>query len=209
MDLCYNVKKLNLNEVIIMKKTQITQPFRPVYPSPAGLIVSIDSLGNPNVMTAGEIFNISLKSPCIIGIALRKATYTHELITESKEFSVNFPTVNQLELMDLVGTISGREGMDKLKEYDIKTTNSETIKSPIITDCPVNLECKMLSVQEVGDHDLFLGEVTMMHVDADKINEKNQIEIEKVDSFAFGEWGYYRIAEKIGDFGFSRRTKQL
>jgi len=183
---------------------KIHNPFRPVYPSPAGLIVSVDENKKPNVMTAGEVFNISLKDPCIIGIALRKATYTHGLICESKEFTVNFPTVAILDKMDLVGTISGRDGLDKFKEYGLTTLMSDVVNSPIIEECPVNLECKMLNVSEVGDHDLFLGEVVAMHVDEDKLDDGGKVDIEKVDGFAFAEWAYYSFGEKIGTLGFAR-----
>lgn len=188
-----------------MSKIKIDVPFRPVYPSPAGLIVSVDKDKKPNVMTAGEVFNISLKNPCIIGIALRKATYTHGLIVESQEFTVNFPTVAMIDKMDLVGTISGRNGFDKFAEYGLTKVTSDVVNSPIIAECPVNLECKMLSVQEVGDHDLFLGEVVAMHVDGDKLDAEGKVDIEKVDGFAFAEWSYYRMGEKIGTFGYTRK----
>ncbi|MCL2610498.1 MAG: flavin reductase family protein [Defluviitaleaceae bacterium] len=187
-------------------KTRVNVPFRPVYPSPAGLIVSIDENKKPNVMTAGEIFNISLKDPCIIGIALRKATYTHDLICASKEFTVNFPTVEILHKMDLVGTTTGRNGLDKFEEYGLMKLKSDVIDSPIIAECPVNLECKMLSVTEVGDHDLFFGEVVAMHVDSDKLGENQRVLIEKVDGFLFAEWGYYKFGEKLGDFGFASKN---
>jgi len=188
-----------------MSKIKVNKPFRPVYPSPAALIISIDKNKKPNVMTAGEVFNISLKEPCIIGIALRKATYTHGLICQSKEFTVNFPTIAIMDKMDLVGTISGRDGFDKFKEYGLTALKSDILNSPIIKECPVNLECEMLSVTEVGDHDLFLGKVVMMHIDEDKFDADGQVNIEKVDGFAFAEWAYYRMGEKLEEFGFSRK----
>lgn len=190
-----------------MNKVRIKTPFRPVYPSPAAMIVSIDSNNNPNVMSAGEVFNISLRDPCIIGIALRKATYTHGLICESKEFTVNFPSVHQLTMMDLVGTCSGRDGFNKFAEYNIETIPSDEIRSPIIKACPMNLECIMMSVTEVGDHDLFLGKVVAMHVDEDKVDQHDKMLIEKMDGFLFAEWQYYNIGDKIGKFGFSRKAE--
>jgi len=188
-----------------MQKTKINVPFRPVYPSPAGLIVSIDENKKPNVMTAGEIFNIGLKEPAIIGIALRKATYTHSLIVKSGQFTVNLPTASILDKVDLVGTCTGRDGLDKFSEYGLTPIKSSVIDAPIIEECPVNLECKMLNVSEVGDHDLFLGEVVAMHVDSDKLGENQRILIEKVDGFLFAEWGYYKFGEKIGELYFSRK----
>jgi len=189
-----------------MEKIRVKNPFRPIYPSPAGLIVSVDKNGKPNVMTAGELFNIGLKSPCIIGTALRKATYTHGLIVESGQFTANIPTAAILDKVDLVGTISGRSGIDKFAEYGLAIQASQEVVPPIIKECPINLECKLLSVSEVGDHDLFLGEVVAMHVDSDKISENEEVLIDKIDGFLFAEWHYYRFGEKIGDrFGYTRQ----
>lgn len=188
-----------------MKKTRVKVPFRPVYPSPAGLIVSIDENGNNNIMTAGEIFNIGLMNPTIIGIAIRKATYTHSLISKSMEFTVNLPTVAILDKVDLIGTISGRNGLDKFKEYKLTPLDSGQVKPPIIEECPVNLECQALSITEVGDHDLILGKVLAMYVDEDKLDEKQRVQIEKVDAFSYAESGYYSFGKKLGEFGYTRK----
>ena len=187
-----------------MQKTKINLPFRPVYPSPAGLIVSIDEHKKPNVMTAAEVFNIGLKEPAIIGIALRKATYTHSLITKKAQFTVNLPTAAILDKVDMVGSISGRNGLDKFSKYGLTPIKSSIIETHIIEECPVNLECKLLNVSKVGDHDLFLGEVVAMHVDSDKLDEKQRVLIEKVDGFFVAEWSYYSFGKKLGNFGFTR-----
>ena len=187
-----------------MKKTRVIKPFRPVYPSPIGLIVAVDAQGKPNVMAAGEVFNIGLREPCIIGIALRKATYTHGLIVESKQFTVNFTPASIMDKMDLVGTSTGRDVPDKFAEYGLTPLPSIEVAPPIIEECHVNLECKMLNVSEVGDHDLFLGEVVAMHVDDDKLDDNQKVIIEKADGLLFAEWEYYKIGEKVGSFGFTR-----
>ena len=188
-----------------MSKTRIKNPFRPVCPSPAGLIVSVDENLKPNIMTVGELFNISLREPTIIGIAIRKATYTHKLISASMEFSANLPTAAILKEVDLIGTISGRNGLNKFTEYGLTPITSEMIAPPIIKECPVNMECKVLSITEVGDHDLFLGKVLALHVDSDKITANEKILVEKLDGFFFAEWEYYRFGEKLGDLAFSRK----
>ncbi|MCL2059200.1 MAG: flavin reductase family protein [Oscillospiraceae bacterium] len=191
-----------------MNKTRFKAPFRPVYPSPAGLIVSIDENGKNNVMTAGEIFNIGLRNPTIIGIALRKAVYTHSLIVRSGEFTVNFATAAMIDKVDLVGTISGRDGLDKFSEYGLTPIASAEVKPAIILECPVNLECKLLNVTVVGDHDLMLGEVLAMHVDSDKMElrgGRERMVVEKLDAFLFAEGEYFRVGEKIGYQGFTRK----
>jgi Conserved protein/domain typically associated with flavoprotein oxygenases, DIM6/NTAB family len=191
----------------MIEKVRIKTPFRPVYPSPAALIVSVDEHKKSNIMTAGEVFNIGLKSPAIIGIALRKATYTHSLITKTMEFTVNFPTMDILDKVDLVGTISGRNGLDKFAEYKLTALKSDEVIPPIVEECPVNLECKALSITPVGDHDLILGEVVAMHVDADKLDENHKVLIEQVNGFLYAEWAYYAFGEKIGEFGYTRKRE--
>ena len=188
-----------------MSKIRIDAPSRPVYPSPAGLIVSVDENGKSNVMTAAEVFNVSLSRPPIVGIALRKATYTHSLIVKSREFTVNFPTVAILDKVDAVGSVSGRGGLDKFAEFQLTPLPSDEVKSVIIAECPVNLECKLLSVTEVGDHDLMLGEVVAMHVDSDKVNGRQHPIVEKLDAFAYAESAYYRIGEKLDVHGYTQK----
>ena len=58
------------------------KPRRPVYPTPAGLVVSVDAAGKPNIITLGEIFNLSIRNPVWVGIAVREANYSHGLIKD-------------------------------------------------------------------------------------------------------------------------------
>ena len=46
--------------------------YRPIFPTPAGLVVSIDAAGKPNIITLGEIFNLSIREPVWVGIAIRE-----------------------------------------------------------------------------------------------------------------------------------------
>ena len=192
-----------------MQKTKVKDPFRPVFPSPAGLIVSIDENKKPNVMTAGEIFNIDLRNPAVVGISIREATYTHSLITKSRQFTINFPTSAILEQVDLVGTFSGSTGLDKFEKYGLTPVKSSEIDTPIIAECPVNLECKITSITDVGEHTLFIAEVVAMHVDSDKLGKNEEMLIEKMDSIVFAEWQYFKLGERLNDMAFASGGKKL
>ena len=67
-----------------MRKRSI-KPFRPVHPSPAALVTSMTEDGRPNIITLGEVFNISVSTPVILGIAIAKARYSHEVISATRE----------------------------------------------------------------------------------------------------------------------------
>jgi flavin reductase (DIM6/NTAB) family NADH-FMN oxidoreductase RutF len=192
----------------MFEKTRVEVPYRPVVPTPIGLIVSVDENKKPNIMSAGEIFNIGLRNPCIIGIALRKATYSHGLISRSGEFTANIPTRKLLVQTDGVGLVSGRDGRDKFADFGLSPLPSVTVTPPIIGECPVNLECKVLSITEVGDHDLFLGEVLYMRVDSDKLGENQRMLVEQMDFILYAEWEYYATGGKLGSHGLARQAAQ-
>ena len=71
-----------------MTRRQVT-PHRPIYPTPAALVTSVDADGRPNIITLGEAFNISIARPVILGIAIRKERYSHQLISETREYVEN------------------------------------------------------------------------------------------------------------------------
>jgi flavin reductase (DIM6/NTAB) family NADH-FMN oxidoreductase RutF len=183
-------------------KVQVT-PLRPVYPSPAALITSVDEDGNPNIVTLGECFNVSVRTPVIVGIAIRTATYSHGLIRGQGEFTVNLPTADLLRKVDAIGMVSGRD-CDKFERFGLTPLPAQEVAPPLIAECPLNLECKVLSEQEVGDHQLFLGEVLVQHVDADRLDDSGRPDPEKLDTFVFALWSYYALGPRIGRFGFSR-----
>jgi flavin reductase (DIM6/NTAB) family NADH-FMN oxidoreductase RutF len=178
-----------------MTKRQVV-PHRPVYPTPAGLITSVDAAGRPNILTLGEVFNISISRPVILGIAIRKERYSHQLISETQEYVVNLPTREIAEKVWYCGSVSGRT-VDKFAESGLTPLPAQRVRPPLIAECPVNLECKLLEVQEIGDHDLFLGEVLVQHVDEDVLDEAGRIVVGKLRGFAFVSGEFWTLGERM------------
>lgn len=187
----------------MVKKVRI-EPDRPVYPTPAALITTADKDGKPNIITLGEVFNVGIKDPTILGIAVRPHRYSYQLIQQTGEFCVNLPPVTILRQVDLVGTRSGKTGIDKFKEYGLTPMPADEITPPLIAECPVNLECRVISMTTVGDHELILGECVAAHVDEDKLDDKMKPFIEKMQTFIYAENAYYEVGKKIASAGFSR-----
>ena len=148
------------------------------------MITSADADGTPNIITLGEVFNVSLEEPPIAGIAIRKATYTHGLISESGEFVINLAKKANLEQVWFCGTHSGRE-VDKFSGCGLTMIPSTKVRPPLIAECPVNLECRLHAVHEVGDHDLFLGEVVAAHADESVLSNDGNVDYDKLDMFCF------------------------
>ena len=178
-----------------MAKVQVT-PNRPVYPTPAGLVTSADEEGNPNIITLGEIFNISIADPVILGIAIRKVTYSHKLISKTREYVVNLPTAAIIDKVRYCGSVSGSD-VDKFKESGLTPLPAKVVRPPLIAECPVNVECKVLDILEIGDHDLFLGEAVAQHVSEGVLDENGKIVTDKLDGYAMVPGGMRAFGRKI------------
>ncbi len=183
------------------------EPYRPISPSPAALVTSCDGEGAANIITLGEVFNISIRKPVIVGIAIRPATYSHGLIRETKEYVINLPTAKMVQKVDRCGTVSGRAGRDKFSEFGLTPIPSIKVKAPGIEECPVNIECEVIDILRIGDHDLFLGQVAAMRVDEDRLDEKGEIRMGSLDPIVYLTGEYWSIGERIGRLYFSAKNE--
>lgn len=144
-----------------MKKMEVpnAKAYRLVYPRPVVLVSCIDpETGKPNIITIALAVPLSVNPP-LVGILVAPRRYSHELISRSKEFVVNIPTIEILEKAIKCGKVSGRRH-DKFSEFGLTPRPAKTVKTPIIEECVAHLECKLVNQITTGDHTLFIGEVT-------------------------------------------------
>ena len=120
-----------------------------------------------NVMAAEWTMQISY-DPLLIAIFLHQGSITLKNIRETKEFGVNVSSEKQSTLVNIAGGYSGSE-IDKLKVKNSFTfLKSKFIKSPIITNCVINAECRVFSIKKIGDHVMVVGKVIAMKYDKTK-----------------------------------------
>lgn len=178
-----------------MNKKQVL-PSRPVYPTPAALITSVDAQGRPNIITLGEVFNISIAEPVILGIAIRKERYSHALISQTREYVVNLPTCAIARAVWQCGSVSGRK-VDKFARTGLTPLPAAVVRPPLIAECPVNIECQVIDIQVIGDHDLFLGRAVAQHVDEAVLGPDGRIEVAKLDSFALVQGEFWSLGRRL------------
>ncbi len=169
---------------------------RPVYPSPAGLVTSVDAEGRPNIITLGEIFNLSISQPAIVGIAIAPARYSHELISKQGEYVVNLPTAELLPKVLACGSMSGRD-KDKFAEVGLTPLPATHVKPPLIAECPVNIECRVLKVETIGDHDLFQGEVLAHHVSPEVLTEEGKFDPSKLSTVVLAGGHFFDLGAHL------------
>jgi len=181
----------------------LKRPTRIVYPTPAALVTCVDREGKPNIITLAEVFHPCIANPTMIGLAIAPQRYSNRLIRETREFVVNFPTVDLVEKVDGCGCVSGRD-VDKFERFGLTPMPAKHVKPPLIKECPVNVECVLKSVQPIGYHDFFMGEVVAIHVDEEVLDENGNIIPEKLRPIVFVLGEYWSLGERVGRYGFSR-----
>lgn len=170
--------------------------YRPVFPSPAGLVTSIDDQGQPNIITLGEIFNLSIRQPVIIGIAIAPGRYSHELISKQGEFVVNLPPADLLAKVLACGSMSGRN-KNKFAETGLTPIPASHVKPPLIAECPVNIECRVVKIETIGDHDLFAGEVLAHHVSPEVLTEDGRFDPSKLSTIVLAGGHFFDLGQHL------------
>ena len=85
------------------------------------------------------------------------------------------------------------------------------VKAPLIAESPLNIECQVVEVKELGSHDMFIANVVAVNGDTKFYDPSTgQFQLNQADLIAYSHGKYYTLGEKIGGFGFSvdkRRNK--
>ena len=130
------------------------------------------------------------------------------MIKESGEFVINLTTKKLIRATDYCGVRSGRD-VDKWKECRLTKSSAKSLKyAPVIEEAPVNIECKVKSIQELGSHHMFLAEVTAVQVDETYMDEKGKFDLNRTGLIAYSHGEYLDLGTKLGTFGYSVRKKQ-
>lgn len=178
-----------------------------LYPLPAVMVSTADKEGNSNIITVAWTGTVCT-NPAMLYISVRPERYSYHMLRESEEFVVNLTTEELAYATDWCGVKSGRD-VDKWKEMKLTPVKAEKLAyAPMIEECPVNIECKVVEVKELGSHHMFLAEVLAVHVDDKYMKENGKFELNDTGLLAYSHGTYLSLGEKIGTFGYSVRKNK-
>ncbi|MCX7710174.1 MAG: flavin reductase family protein [Clostridia bacterium] len=171
------------------------------FPVPAALIVG-GTNEEADLATIAWVGMLS-STPPIVGVSFDKRRYTLELIRKTKEFTVNIPSTEYYKETDYCGMVSGRN-TNKFEKAGLTPTPGSKIETPIIKECPFNLECKVVQEIQLGDYVLLMGEIVETHIDEDKVefvNNRPQIDISKTNPLVYCATvrEYWELGKKLGN----------
>lgn len=185
---------------------QLWKPGNMLYPLPAVMVSVGNKQGETNIITVAWTGTICT-NPAMVYISVRPERHSYQMIKESGEFVINLTTEKLVKATDYCGVKSGRD-VDKWKEMNLHQEQAETLEySPLILESPVNIECKVVEIKELGSHHMFIANVTAVHADEAYLNEQNKFELNNTGLLAYSHGEYLGLGKKLGTFGYSIRKK--
>ena len=185
---------------------QLWKPGTMIYPLPAVMVSCGDSVDNYNIITISWIGTLCSEPP-LCYISVRKSRHSYSLIERTRAFVLNLTTVKLAKATDWCGVKSGKE-VCKFTEMNLTPMKAHFVSAPMIEESPLNIECKVIEIKELGTHDMFLAEVLAVHADEQYIHpQTGAFDMQQADLLAYSHGNYYALGKKIGHFGFSVKKK--
>jgi len=122
-------------------------------------LVVMDNEGKANPMTIGwgTVGRVWEKS--VFVVLVRCSRYTHGCIHNSDSFTVNVPRLGEMkEELLFCGTKSGRD-FDKAAECNLTLVPGRTVDTPVIEECALHYECRVVVRKQLQEDDFFFREV--------------------------------------------------
>ena len=184
---------------------EIWKPGNFIYPVPAVLVSCRDKEGRRNFFTAAWTGTVCTNPPMAY-ISVRPERYSYPMIRETGEFVINLTTQAMARAVDFAGVKSGRD-VDKWRETGLTPGKGSVVEAPIILESPVNVECVVTEVLELGSHHMFLAMVKAIQVEESLMDERGRFCFEKAKPLAYSHGVYCGLGEALGSFGYSIRKK--
>ncbi len=186
-----------------MEKQQIGNNF--FIPMPV-VLVGTQVKGKDNFMAVGWCARVN-GNPPMIACGIANNHYTPKGMTAAKTFSVNIPSSDLLEKTDYCGIVSG-EKTDKSKVFDVFYGSLKT--APMIKECPVNLECRLVQTVSLPTHGLYIGEIVGAYADGRVIRDKKP-DFPEIDPLflTMPDNRYWTLGRYVGDaWSAGKKLKQ-
>ncbi len=183
------------------------KPGNMLYPLPVVMVSCGDTPENYNIITVAWTGTIC-SDPPMCYISVRKERHSHELIRKTGEFVINLTTEDLAQATDWCGVRSGKD-FNKFKELGLHPEKAQKVSAPLIAESPLNIECRVTEIRELGSHDMFIAEVVAVDAEEKLIDKgTGAFQFNHAAPLTYSHGKYYGLGTKIGSFGFSVKKKR-
>lgn len=167
---------MDMNENVEKRQANMRSCLQPM---PKVLVSCRGMDGENNVLAVGYCANCSYDPPMVM-VGIVPTRYSYKMIKESGVFVVNLVEKEYKDAFDYLGSHSKRDE-DKLAKMNIKLAEGKKVNAPILTDCPINIECSVVDSIVTGSHELFIGKIEHVHAEARIVDKDGNIEYSKLN----------------------------
>ena len=171
------------------------------------VMVSVGDMEKSNIITVAWTGTVCSFPPRVY-VSIRHDRYSYDMLKNGGEFVINFTTDKLLPACDWCGIRSGKD-VDKFAEMKFTKGKANCVSAPIILESPINLECKVFDVINLGSHDMFLADVLAVVVDEELLDEQGAIDYTNAHLVNYQHGNYYASGKHLGRFGFAAQKKYI
>lgn len=186
---------------VVEEEKSYWKPGNMLYPLPVVMVSCGREGEKPNIITVAWAGTVC-SDPAMVSISVRKERFSHQIIKDTKEFVINLVNKPLVRATDYCGVKSGRD-VDKFQEMRLTPLPSQHVKVPGIGESPVNLECRVVDVKELGSHDMFIAQVVGVTVDNRYMNDKGKFNLNASGLVTYSHGEYFELGKRLGSFGYS------
>ncbi|MFT4597896.1 MAG: flavin reductase (DIM6/NTAB) family NADH-FMN oxidoreductase RutF [Bacteroidia bacterium] len=167
-------------------------------PRPIAFASTIDAEGNRN-LAPFSFFNVFSANPPILIFSPARSgrtnttKNTHDNVKAVAEVVINVVTYDMVHQMSLTSS-PFEAGVDEFEKAGFTPIASDTIGPFRVKESPVQIECKVLEIKELGQNggagNLIICEVQKIHIDERVLDENQMVDQKKIDlvSRMGGNW---------------------
>lgn len=185
---------------------EIWRPGNMIYPLPAIMVSCGATPDEYNVFTASWVGTIC-SDPAMCFVSIRQSRHSYDIVKRNMAFTLNLTNEDLARATDWCGVRSGRD-YNKFAEMNLTPVKGIKVDAPYINEAPMSIECRVKQIIHLGTHDMFIADV--MNVLADKRfidPQTGEFDLKKANLIAYSHGEYFKLGEKIGNFGWSVKKK--
>lgn len=203
----YTFVILHKTGLFILRMKTVWKPGTMIYPLPAVMVSCGTAPGNYNIITVSWTGTICT-DPAMCYISVRPHRHSYRIIKETGEYVINLTTGNLARITDWCGVKSGAS-CNKFSETGLTPAAATKVKAPLIMESPVNIECVVKEIIELGSHHMFISEVVAVNADELLIDKHSGLfRLNDTMPLCYSHGAYYEIGKFAGKFGFSVKKKK-
>jgi flavin reductase (DIM6/NTAB) family NADH-FMN oxidoreductase RutF len=152
--------------------------------------------GRVNFMALDWLTRVNYQ-PAMLGICVNKGHATNVAIRATGEYSINVPSVDMVAVTDYCGVVSGKN-TDKSKLFEV--FYGELKDAPMISACPLTLECKLTQIVDLPTNTFFISEIRNIYSE-EKFMQDGKPDPKKIRPFmlTMPDNRFWSLGEQVGN----------